>query len=225
MRLSAAGMPTLAQQAQRRGAGRGSVHRKMGTDGFGQLVTDGQHRMQRGERILEDGADLAAADLAHGGWCKIVDALALEPDGSTRDASGRVEQTDDRGAGERLAGARLTDHAQDLSRQDVEGHPVDGGQRPVTGVEHHMQVPHRQQGVCCWGHRGALALRVAVLTTGPTVVARCRHAAPGNSRRKSRKSVDAPACAAGICASVPRTAPGRAHCRGPRRSRRSGGPA
>ena len=41
------------------------------------------------------------------------------------DAARRLEQADDRGAGERFAGARFADHAEHLARRDVEGDVVD----------------------------------------------------------------------------------------------------
>ena len=37
----------------------------VGLDGFDELVTDGEHRGQGGERILEDHGDILAADLRH----------------------------------------------------------------------------------------------------------------------------------------------------------------
>ena len=44
----------------------------------------------------------------------------VEPDLAAGDAAGRLEQADDRGAGQRLAGAGFADHAQHLAGRDVE---------------------------------------------------------------------------------------------------------
>ena len=52
---------------------------------------------------------------------QIVDALAVEQDLAAGDAAGRLEQADDRRAGDRFAGAGFADHAQHLARRDVEG--------------------------------------------------------------------------------------------------------
>ena len=72
----------------------------MHLDRLGQLVANGQHRMQRGQRILENRADPLATKLSRGLCGQIVDALAVEPDLASGNAARRVEQSDDRRAGE-----------------------------------------------------------------------------------------------------------------------------
>ena len=57
-----------------------AVHGQVRLDGFGQLPADGVQRIQRRQRILEDRADLAPADVAHLLGRQVVDALAFEQD-------------------------------------------------------------------------------------------------------------------------------------------------
>ena len=57
----------------------------------------------------------------------------------------RFEQADDGRAGERLAGARLADHAQHLARRDVEGDAVQRHQRAAARRETRRAGSHFKQ--------------------------------------------------------------------------------
>ena len=59
-------------------AGFGVGEREVGLHGFGELAANGVERVEGGERVLEDGADLLAADAAHAVGAEVVDALAVE---------------------------------------------------------------------------------------------------------------------------------------------------
>ena len=83
----------------------GSAHRQVRLDGLGQLPTDGVQRVERGQRVLEDGADLAATDGAHLLVRQLIDAPAFEHDLTSGNAPRRLKQADDGRARERLAGA------------------------------------------------------------------------------------------------------------------------
>ncbi len=124
----------------------GGADRQMRAHGFHQLAADGVERVQRGQRILEDGADLLAADRAELVWTHIVDAFAVEPDLATTDAAGRLEQADDGGPGERLAGAALADDAEDLAGFDLERDAVERKQLAAAGVELDGEVVDLEQG-------------------------------------------------------------------------------
>ena len=126
------------------------VDRQMRLDRLDELPADRVERVQRGQRVLEDRADLAAADLAHRLVRQVVDALALEPDLAAGDAARRLEQADDRGAGERLAGARLADHAQHLAGRDVEGDVVERQQRAAPRREFDAQVASLRAAARTW---------------------------------------------------------------------------
>ena len=106
---------------------------------------DRVQRIERGQRILEDRADLAAADRAHRFVRQIVDAPAGEPDLAAGDASGRIDEADDRGAGHRLSGAGLADDAQHLARRDVERDVVHRAQRAVARRELDAKADDREQ--------------------------------------------------------------------------------
>ena len=55
-----------------------------------------------------------------------------KPDLAAGDAAGRLDQPDDGGAGEGLAGAGFADHAQHLAAGDVEGDAVERPQRAAA---------------------------------------------------------------------------------------------
>ena len=90
---------------------------------------------------------LAAADRAHLLVGQVVDALAGEPDLAAGDAPGRVEQADDRRAGERLAGTRLADDAEHLAGRDRERDVVERQQRAAARRELDAQVADFEQRV------------------------------------------------------------------------------
>ena len=87
-------------------------------DRFGQLCADGEQWVERGQRILEDCADLAAADLLHLAVAQIVDAAIRQPDLAFGDVSRAFEQSLDGQAGHRLAGTGFSDDAEDFAGAD-----------------------------------------------------------------------------------------------------------
>src|SRR6185369_16374783 len=104
-------------------------------DGFNQLSAHGVERIQRGERILEYRADLAAADEAHLLRRQVVDALAFQQDLARHHPPGRLEQADDGSAGQRLAGAGLANNAEDLAGCDIEGDVIQRTQGAMSARE------------------------------------------------------------------------------------------
>ncbi len=111
------------------------------------------------------------------------------------DPPGRIEQADDRGAGERLAGARFADHAEDLARRDREGDVVERDQRAAPPGEFDAKVRYLEQ--------------------------RCRHAASCGrgacSRRAAPRSRRGRRSPKRACSAAPR--PGNSACRDGRRAR------
>ena len=65
MRRSGFGDVDQAQHLDRLGQRGGAAEPLMQDQRFGDLMADGQHRVERGHRLLEDHRDLVAADLAH----------------------------------------------------------------------------------------------------------------------------------------------------------------
>ena len=100
-----------------------AAQRQMGADRLDQLLADGEQRIERGQRILEDGADAPAPDRAQLGWRQIVDALALKQDLAAGDPARRLQQPDHRGPGQRLAGTGFADQTQDLAAARSTGSP------------------------------------------------------------------------------------------------------
>jgi hypothetical protein len=105
----------------------------MGLDGLDQLLAT----VKSGLRLVSGSWNMApillAADPAHLLVGQVVDALALEPDRAAGDAARRVDQPDDRHAGERLAGPGFADHAQHLARPDRERHVVERDAAAAAG--------------------------------------------------------------------------------------------
>ena len=122
------------------------VHRQVRQDGLDELLADGVERVQRGQWILKDRANLAATDGAHLRVGQVVDTLAFEQDFAAGDAARRLQQADDGRAGERLAGARLADDAKDFAGRNLEGDVVQRQERAMARGELHPQVAHFKQG-------------------------------------------------------------------------------
>src|SRR5262249_39495513 len=140
----------FAQQLHGARVGFFGADRQVREDRFDELPPHRVERVQRGQRILEDGADLAAADLAHRLRWQVIDAYTAEPDLAAGYPPGRLEQTDDRGPGERLSRARLADHAEHLAGRDFERDVVERQQGRVPRRELDAQVLHLEQR---YGHR------------------------------------------------------------------------
>src|SRR5712672_695844 len=134
---------------------------QMGLDGLDELAADGRERIEAGQRILEDGADPGAAYFAHLLVGQVVDAPSFEADLARGDAARRLEQADDGVAGQRLAGPRFTDDAQDLAGRDVERHIVDGQQGAAPRRELDAQVLYFKK---WWVVGGDSHYRVPVMT-------------------------------------------------------------
>ena len=133
-------MPASCKQRDGALARLGLRHVGVRADGLDDLVADAIERVEAGERVLEHHADAPAAHLAHLLGRQVVDALAGQAHLAAHDAPRRLEQADDGSAGQRLAGARLADHAQHLAAGDVEGDIVDGGQRRAPGRKRYREV-------------------------------------------------------------------------------------
>ena len=69
----------------------------------------------------------------------------LKADLSGGDPARRLQQSDDRGPGQRLAGPGLANHAQDLARSDVEGDVVDSDKGALAGGKPDAEVPDLQR--------------------------------------------------------------------------------
>ena len=105
---------------------------------LGDLAADGEHRVERGHRVLEDHRDLAAADLAQLlRRSSLSSSLPVEARPSPRPATPPLgQQPEDGQRGDALAAARLADQPERLARLDVEADAVDGVDRsPAAAPE------------------------------------------------------------------------------------------
>src|SRR6202044_1349155 len=98
-----------------------------------------------GHRVLEDDADAPPADVAHLGRRQAVDSLAGERDLAAGDSARRIEKADDGEAGQRFAGPRFADDAENLARRDVERDAVERRERPLAGGEFDPEIANRKQ--------------------------------------------------------------------------------
>ena len=92
-------------------AGRSSVQRHR----LGDLVADGQHRIERGHRLLEDHRDLVAAHVAHRLFVELQQIASVELDSAAGDAARRIGHQPHQGQrGHALAAAGFADDRQRL---------------------------------------------------------------------------------------------------------------
>src|SRR6266542_4231627 len=108
------------------------------------LAANGEDRIERGHRLLEDEGDRAAAhapELArrHG------EQIATLEHGLAADDRGLGQQADERHARDALAAARLADDAEHLALAEREGQPVDRVHGSVVGVEADREVRYLEQ--------------------------------------------------------------------------------
>ena len=102
----------------------------MRDDGFGNLISDAHHRIERGHRLLKDHGNARAAQLAHGvvierGQIPRGRAVICEED-FAGDSGLRRQQAHDGQGSDRLAGAGFADQAQDFAGSDGETEVADG---------------------------------------------------------------------------------------------------
>ena len=108
----------------------------MDAERLSHLVADGEERIQRGHRVLQDHGDTLAADLAHLARRLGQEVFSLEGEGAAHDAGGGGEQAHD-GEGEgRLARARLAHDAERLPRIQPERDLVDGAHDAPAAFAH-----------------------------------------------------------------------------------------
>ena len=110
------------------------------------LGADGEHRVERGHRILEHHRYPLAADCAHCRGRRLQQVLPFEAHFPRRDARVLREQAHHRARERRLSRAALTDHAHHRSGGDVEVDVPQRLERAPRGGELHVQAAHLQHG-------------------------------------------------------------------------------
>ncbi len=117
----------LARPPPRRGATGSLVH----PDRLRHLVADGEQRVQRGHRVLQDHGDAPAPHAAHLRVGFLQQVLALEQHPAAGDPRRRRQQAQDGERQRALAGAGLADDAQRLAGVDAKRHLVDRAHDPA----------------------------------------------------------------------------------------------
>ena len=117
----------------------------MDLEHLGNLITNGVHGGQGGQRILEDHGDLLAAVCAHFliAQTQQLGTVVLNRTGDV--SSGRV-QAHNRHGGNRLTGTGLTHDAQGLTRVQVKVHTANSVHDAILSVEADIEVLNAQNG-------------------------------------------------------------------------------
>ena len=127
-------------------AGLGRRDRQMRANGFLDLPTHRVERVERGQRVLENGTDALAPDVPHLRMVQVVDALAFQQDLPAGNAPRRLQQADDGGTRQRLAGTGLPHHTEDFARLDGKGNVVERTQGAPAVREFDDQIADFEQG-------------------------------------------------------------------------------
>ena len=113
---------------------------------FGNLVADGEDRIERRHRLLEDHRDVVAPDRAHSLVRQHGDVFALVEDFPADDPPGTLgQQLDHRERGDALAAAGFADQPHRLARFDAECHPIDRSDLSIAREEGGLQVANFEQ--------------------------------------------------------------------------------
>ena len=115
-------------------------------DALDDLLADGERRVERAHRLLEDHRDPVAAQLAHRRRRQLEQIGALEPDLAAGDAARRPRhESHDRQCGDALAAAGLADDAERAARLQREAHAVDGAELAAFDVETGAEITDLEQ--------------------------------------------------------------------------------
>ena len=135
------GQVNAAQQRDRLAPCLGPGPRAVRADRLDDLPADRLHRIQRGDRILEDHRDAAVAQLAHAGLARLHQVLAFETDAAASEAhAGLGQDAHQRQRRQRLAAAGLADDRQRAARRQAKAHVVDQAHRHGAGAGFDDQV-------------------------------------------------------------------------------------
>src|ERR1043166_3527205 len=134
------------EQLDRAPVRRGAVGAAMLLQGLGDLPSDGEHRVERGHRLLEHHADVAPAHLAHLFVGKLHEVAAEEAHLTAGDPPGWIrDQAQDRERADRLARPAFADDRDGFARLDGVGNPVHRADYPRAGAEFRVQVSDIQE--------------------------------------------------------------------------------
>ena len=122
---------------------------------FADLEADGQHRIERGHRLLKNHRQFVAAQMAHLLFGQGQQVVAAEQDLAFGVAVGLRQQAHGRQSGDAFARTRFTHHRDGFTRADIEGQVLDHRAPFAIHPERGGQIADRQQRLR--GHRRAHA--------------------------------------------------------------------
>ena len=118
-------------------------------DGFRDLIADGEHRVERGHRLLEDHRQLVAAQIAQASCRQLQQILALEQHLTAGDAPGRLRhEAHDRERGDALAAARFADDAERAAALEAEVDAVHRAHFALFTVERRAEPANLKKVFC-----------------------------------------------------------------------------
>ena len=127
--------------------GFGLAQRLVHLEHLGQLIADGEHRVEGRHGFLKDHADAVAPDAANLLGRGFEQVLAVEQNlPSGKDGRGHGQQPQNRKGQHALAAARLSDDAQHIPRGHRQADVVHGAHRALGRLEVGAQVVDVQQG-------------------------------------------------------------------------------
>ena len=108
---------------------------------FGNLIADGEHRVQGTHRFLKDHRNGVAADLAHFSFTQSEQVASVENDLTGHPGTQRGQAQDGQRR-HRLPAAGFADETQGAAGFDAEGDPVDGPRLALREEKGGVQVAH-----------------------------------------------------------------------------------
>ena len=125
--------------------GLAAVHAAMEAQRLGDLLADGEDRVERRHRLLEDHGDAIAAECGDLARAERGELDAVEPDAAADDASGRRHETQERECQDRLARSALADDAERAAARERIGDVLDRREPPLARGEDDAQLAHCQE--------------------------------------------------------------------------------
>ena len=137
----------LTQRLQRAGPRLAARDSLMGADRLDQLHPHGQHRVQRGHRLLKDHRNPVAAHAAHGGFGQAGQIGVAQPHRAASDPHGRRwQEAHDRQRGDGFARAAFAGNGQRFAAPQGKGQVLHQRLQPGFGVHRDAQAIDRQNG-------------------------------------------------------------------------------
>ena len=122
------------------------VHVKVDGQRFGDLQPDGEQRIERRHRLLEDHRNVAPADFAHLVLVEVEQIATIEYDAAVWDAAGvSRQQAHDRECRDRFARPQFTDDGDGFATPHTETQPLDRPHHPARGEKMDMQILYLKQ--------------------------------------------------------------------------------